>query len=237
MRLLVFLLLSFSASLALGLATNAKVYPFSPNQTLHVTLSATNVNRVSISHDAITYALCPQRFCRVVANQQDPSAGVYVSLLQPMPFTLQLASRSGQHVALQVMPKQGDGRTLVLKGRVPTNAAAFPKNANYTNELSTLVRAILNQQSLAGFTQVAVKGHWQPFYQVGRVRLITVWQGETFTGLAYWLVNQTKHTITLNPSDFYRPNVASVALARQTVPAHQGTWVAVVKLKEGAGDE
>ncbi len=237
MRVLIVLLLSLSTALAVAAATNAKVYRFSPNQTLPVTLSATNVNRISVAHDAITYALCPQRFCRVVANQQDPSAGVYVSLLQPMPFTLQLASRSGQHVALQVRPTQGEGRTLVLRGRVPASVTALPKNANYTSQLSTLVRAILTQGSLAGFTQVAVKGHWQPFYQVGRVRLISVWQGETLTGLAYWLVNQTKHAITLSPSDFYRTNVASVALARQTVPAHQGTWVAVVTRNEGAGDE
>lgn len=232
-RFLVGTVLATLSALALAQGTNARTLHFAPNQTLSVRLSATNVNRISVAHDAITYALCPQRFCQVVVNHDDPSGGVYVSLLQPMPFTLQLTSRSGQHVALQVIPQQGVGRTLVLKGRLPATNNPLLKKASYATQLSALTQAMITQRQLAGFYQIKLTHpKAKRFYRVGRISLQSTWQGEQLTGLAYWLENRTHKPLTLSPSTFYRGQVAAVALGRQVVPAHQGTWVYVIQANE-----
>jgi type-F conjugative transfer system secretin TraK len=223
-----------------SITVNSKPLSFTNNETLYVRLSADNVNRIAVKNDAITHNLCPQNLCAAQAHPDDASGGIYVSLLQSLPFTLQIATKAGRHVALQVIPTKGIGKTIILNPLTPVMKVSLFKHSQYTTLLTQLSNAMLNHRSMNGVSMTAVNNADRiPFYGAGYLQIKTIWQGDGLTGIEYRFHNRSKHMLTLSPSYFYKTNqrIASIALARQRVLPHAQTSVYVIKTAKGGYDE
>ena len=227
-----------STSVLASTGLKAKLLNFVNNETLYVRLSADNVNRIAVKNDAITHNLCPQNLCSAKAHTDDAPGGIYVSLLQPVPFTLNIATKSGRHVALQVIPTKGIGKTIILNPLTPEMKTSPFKHAPYTAVLTQLSHAMLDHRAMKGVSMMAVtKADRLPFYGVGYLQVTTIWRGDDLTGIEYQFHNRSKRTLVLSPSIFYKAHqhIAAIAIARQRVLPH--AQIAVYVIKMGASNE
>lgn len=201
-------------------ASSVRNISFSDNQTIPVTLSDTNLNRLVVTNDQISNILCPSGFCISKHNATDQSGAVYIKLLSTSDFTLFISTAAGHHVSLQVTPKVSNGKTIVLNP-VGANLVAkkWETQSSYQRMLVALIKDMMNNKVPSGFgyTPISHSAKERVFNGLGTLQMSGVWTGNYLIGLEYIFKNKTEKSITIPDSAFYHRGVRLVAQTSQTV--------------------
>lgn len=144
-------------------------YHLNDNDTVQVTLSSVDLNRLTVKDDAISSVHCPSGFC-VIDKQNDSSGGVLLSvkssamstqsgdLVYP-PFTLFIDTQLGRHFGVLVVPLAQPAQTAIFTVKENQVAALMKKQKNtpYLTQLTSLMKnatlAAEQQSELSGFEQ------------------------------------------------------------------------------------
>ncbi|WP_198927614.1 TraK domain-containing protein, partial [Vibrio cyclitrophicus] len=89
-RLLTLVPLLAALSSPLSLADNVakREIDFNDGDTIPVTLSSLNINRLMVKDDKIVNITCPSGFCTTTANQKDKTGSVSLKINIQLPFNV-----------------------------------------------------------------------------------------------------------------------------------------------------
>lgn len=204
----------------LGVCAHPLVIPFHENETHHVHLSNTNLNRLQVAGDPITAVICPEGYCSATAVPGDTGGGKTVQLVphQMKPFTVYVVTAGGRHVSLNVTPADSLGKTVLLQPEDGHSSRTVKSSSSvYTRYVIGLMRSMLQGKAPAGFgTQVITPQRLWMNHQVS-ITLVKRYQGEQLVGRVYVLCNHGHRAISLSPSEFYRHRIRAAALSQQTL--------------------
>ena len=198
------------------------------NQMANVILSNTNFNRVLVKGDKIVSIVCPQGACEAEHSPKDKSGSFILRVASPVPFTAFMATQSGRHFSLQVTPRAEDGVTLQVNpvGSAPI-APHWEKTSSFRAMIAKMSTAMLNAQSISGFSYQAVSTeNAEPALNgIVSMQLRGLWQGNKVVGVKYLVTNKTDKSLTLPSSAYYRAGVLSIAQSAQTLLPKESGYV------------
>lgn len=195
-------------------------YPFHEGDTIPLTLSSVDINRLVVSGDKILNLTCPHRFCTTTGHENDPTGSVSLKLNLDLPFTAHLTTEKGRLFALFITPTATPAR---ISEFVPSDGAkapsVFDRGFDYPGALAAFTKAMMRWQRsgtvMAGFSVHPVDPHTLPKPR-GPLPLTpqTVFVGKAYSGLIYEVHNRTPHAVVLTTRQFYSEATRSAALDR-----------------------
>lgn len=111
---------------------------FSDNALIGITLSANNINRLSIDNDTIQEIVFP---AGSMQTQRAQDNSVYVSQLSNKPFTCFITTGKGHHVVLAINARLGVGKTLVFRANEKKVMTA-QSHLKYLSQLSDSIAEV-----------------------------------------------------------------------------------------------
>lgn len=210
--------------------------PIANNHQAVLTLSNQDINRLFVAGDKIIRVNAPSQ--RLIVHN-DPSGSIFIQVLGQTPFTAFLATQSGGHFSLLMVPKSQPGITvqlipdkLVLPGHYHQAAAKrLEQSSAYEKTLINLLREDMHQHTPAGYTLIAVRAFSDiPIFQVPKyldekhtlsAQVIAGALGDQLALRQLRITNESKYPIQLLASDFYQPGVRAIALTQDILlPQH-----------------
>src|SRR3990167_362066 len=193
------------------------------NQDISLTLSQSNYNRLVVKNDKIVEAVFPETSMGIKRDEQDGS--VYVLLASQNPFTLFLATESGQHFSVTVTGEESLGKTVEL---VPAMAVATARsiqtkptaNRNDEQTLVSLIKHMEINQPLSGFNIQKKRQveRWQKGFTLIHQQ---IWHGSRFNGEVIELYNGGHEPLTLNEAWFNHDKTQAVKLSQKQLLPRQ----------------
>ena len=167
------LMVALFSSLAYASVSQPVTYSLNNNDTVQVTLSSVDLNRLTVKDDAIASVHCPAGFC-VIDKQNDSSGGVLLSIkaaatptqsgaLVYPPFTLFIDTDNERHFGVLVIPLAEPAQTAIFTIKENQMAALIKeqKSTPYLNQLTTLAKQSLlaaeQHRDLVGFERVVMQ--------------------------------------------------------------------------------
>lgn len=195
-------------------------FTFADGDTVPVSLSAININRLVVQDDKIVNITCPLGFCTPNANQKDRRGSVSLKLNVDLPFTAQVSTQKGRLFALFITPKATPGivTELVPSDRYLSQPSVFERGFDYPTAIASFTKAMMRWQSdrtpIAGFTAHPVDPSTLPGKKGERLPITpqTVFVGKDYSGIIYEVQNKAPHPVTLTTAQFYSEAARSAAL-------------------------
>lgn len=197
----------------------ATVKTFQNNAELTVELSNTNQNRLMVSNDKIIKAAFPDGALTYQYDETDGSMYVHPEISAP--FTLFLSTKKGQHLSLTVNSVDSLGKTIAFKEYQPQPiqrpTGIVKKDAPFKKEALEMVKYMEQGIKMPGASVSHVR------LQAGQLknglRLIKreIWQDGAYKGEAFDVYNNSKKSITIDPSWFAGNAVKAIKLSKMTL--------------------
>jgi len=124
------------------------------NETIELTLSRTDFNRMFVEGDKITTLRFPDGDLRV---ENDKDGSVYLEVREDKPFTLFVTTKRGTHFSALIKASEMTGQTIGLMAANPNSAkpkgtaSSTATKANPENELVALVSSVEKEEQKTGF--------------------------------------------------------------------------------------
>ncbi|HBI21913.1 MAG TPA: hypothetical protein DDY37_04925, partial [Legionella sp.] len=182
----------FMSALALTSYASSEIR-FNENETIALTLSQSNYNRVMIAGDKIKKASCPEQF---LAIEYEKEGGVIFDVLYTKPFTVFFETSNGHHFAANVESEESLGKTIMLK---PIQTLAKKEDAvpeepieKATDNLAlTLIQALTQDAAPEGYVFKRDFGSYKPLNKSLRYKVSKRMTGEAFEGERIEVYNHT----------------------------------------------
>lgn len=233
-----FLLIIFMSSPALAAGLSAVIPPhimrLGNNQTAAVPLSQSDINRIFVRRDRIVGLVAPQSR---LAAKKDPSGSLFASVSAGKPFSAFISTERGRHFSLLITPSAMAGATLEIAPKPGPRPAKIRAKKRRPQQVGQKLSKILKGEIPAGYTQVRPSGFSKiPVFDVPRFSPIGGLRQKVIAGFlsdggairAIRLENRSRHTIRLNPDDFFSPGIQALALSGTRIPA--GKWATVLEV-------
>lgn len=221
---------------AMATATPPTTMTFLDNDTVPLTLSSLDINRLVVKGDRISSVTCPTGFCTLpmsggedgaAAAPTDPQGASLIALDVQEPFTLYITTEKGHSFGAFVRPMAIPAVTTVFVplARDPQPATPFEKNSPYEETLAALMGHMIQATTPEGYTVTPIKASAyrknQPPHPANIALTPTLtYQGEALTGTVYTITNHTDNTLTLQPTSFYRQGVKALSLSFHVLRPH-----------------
>lgn len=196
-----------------------RVIDFTHGDTIPITLSSLNINRLMVKGDKIVNLTCPSGFCTTTANQKDKTGSVSLKVNIRLPFNVHVTTQKGRVFSLFVSPKSTPS---VVTEFTPTDAerlrpSVFERDFDYPTALAQFSKKMMLWQRdgtpIDGFsvhpvdpkTLIKKEGDLPLTPQV-------VFVGQDYSGIIYDVHNRTRDTVTLTTAQFYSYAARSAAL-------------------------
>ncbi len=194
-------------------------FPFADGDTIPISLSSVNINRIVVKNDRIINITCPRGFCTTTANQKDKTGSVSIKINLPLPFTAHIATQKGRLFALFITPK---GIPAIINEFVPSDShleeqTVFERGFDYPSAIARFTKAMMiwqqNKTPISGFSVHPVDPKTLP-EDTSSMPIIpkTVFVGRDYSGIIYEVSNRTDKKITLTNAQFYSYAARSAAL-------------------------
>ncbi|WP_305810549.1 type-F conjugative transfer system secretin TraK [Photobacterium leiognathi] len=216
-------------------ATPPTTVPFADNETVSLTLSSLDINRLVVRGDRITSVTCPTGFCTLpmsgeegaIAAPTDPQGASLIALEVQEPFTLYITTEKGHSFGAFVRPLAVPAVTTVFVplARDTQQAAQFEKSSPYEEVIASLIRHMISETVPQGYqiTPVTMSGKRKQADSTPQEVTLTptlTYQGEVLTGTVYTVTNNTANTVTLHPTAFYQQGVKALSFSSPTLRPH-----------------
>ncbi|MCF6768388.1 type-F conjugative transfer system secretin TraK [Thiotrichales bacterium 19S11-10] len=201
----------------------ASVINLKNNDTVHLSLSTHNPNRLFVDQDKITQAACQQGYCIV---NYDQSGSIYLSLgyparLSSQGFSIFIETENNKHFTIIGEPDNLiTGKTVEFKVTGSSKKAReFEKKTPYQELLIKIIRSMMTYQSGDdldyGLSVQSIQSNDEvPPNDEGILIIPTkVFFSDQFKGEVYLVKNLTDKTISLTTKSFYQENMVAGALS------------------------
>lgn len=215
------LLLVTLMSPCLALAENVSMlnYTFNDGDTIPISLSSLDVNRLRVDDDRIMDITCPRGFCTSSAEQRDKTGSIKLTINIPAPFTAQLTTEKGRLFALFVTPKATPGViTQFTYARAHLEqTSVFERKFDYPTALVEFTKATMHwkqyQTPVVGFSVHRVDPDTLPEKRSALpLTPQVVFSGKDYSGIIYQVTNNGDTAVNLTTAQFYSDSARSAAL-------------------------
>ena len=220
-----------------ALASNVQkaTFPFADGDTIPVSLSSVNINRLVVEDDKILNITCPHGFCTTNGIQKDKTGSVSLKLNVALPFTAHVLTQKGRLFALFITPKATPG---IVTAFTPTDRhlsqpSVFERGFDYPSAIANFTKAMMtwkkNGTPISGFSLHPVDPNTLPKKDsLLPVTPQTVFVGRDYSGIIYEVKNKSSDTVTLTTAQFYSYAARSAALDTFELSPNQTTHLYVV---------
>ena len=228
------ILLAASSSVFASTKTPVTSINLKNNETVNLSLSTHNPNRLFVKGEKITQAACQQSYC--VASY-DKSGGVYISLGYPARlstngFSIFIETDSGKHFSvLAKADNEATGKTVEFSVSGGTKKAhEFEKKNHYQAILVKLIKAMINyhegDQLNYGLSTQAIVHREPQSIDVKGILIIPVrlFVSDNFKGYQVLVKNMTDKPIALKTKSFYEPSMVAGALEDTILKPKSSTY-------------
>ncbi|MBN3495485.1 type-F conjugative transfer system secretin TraK [Vibrio neptunius] len=228
-------LFTFLSPFALANNVQKATFPFADGDTIPVSLSSVNINRLVVEGDKILNITCPQGFCTTHGIQKDKTGSVSLKLNVALPFTAHVLTQKGRLFALFITPKATPG---IVTAFTPTDQhlsrpSLFERGFDYPSAIANFTKAMMlwkeNGTAISGFRLHSVDPKTLPKKNVSLpVIPQTVFVGRDYSGIIYQIKNQSSDPVTLTTAQFYSYAARSAALDKYQLAPNETTYLYVV---------
>lgn len=227
------LLLALFSSVAFA-ATPPSIVNFKQNETVVLTLSRVDINRLIVKDDKITSLSCPAAFCTIPTKEGeatpivDASGAMLVGINVNEPFTFYINTLKGKSFGVFVTPLAIPAKTtqFVSQDRDTEEAKAFETSAPYAEVLISLMRYAMLFDDTGevpdGYTYTDIT-HNEKKPMPLEVIPKQLFSGDTFSLLRYEVKNNTQATTTLTNTQFYVRGLRALSFDKKTLAPGQST--------------
>lgn len=236
-RLLTLVPLLAALSSPLSLADNVakREIDFNDGDTIPVTLSSLNINRLMVKDDKIVNITCPSGFCTTTANQKDKTGSVSLKINIQLPFNVHVTTSKGRVFSLFVSPKATPSvvTEFLPSDRERQQPSVFDRAFDYPSALAEFTKQMMHWQfdgtPVSGFTVHPVDPDTLPPDE-GALPLIpqVVFVGQDYSGIIYEVQNRSNETVALTTAQFYSYAARSAALDRLTLGPNESTQLYLI---------
>lgn len=212
-----FLLLSVEAQ-------SAETLYFNDNDTLNLTMSQDNINKILIEGDPIVALHSPEQY---LTSENDASGGLYLQVNVQTPFTFYLGTELGHHIAVVATPVKSMGKTYVLISKTASQKARVWEETNpYEKTVLALMRGMMTHELPKGYgIEKSVKPTPVPFGKTGALYPRELYQGKHFMGVIYEFKNVGTMPLSLSEHDFYHEDVKAVVVSKTEVLPKESVFI------------
>lgn len=194
-------------------------YTFTDGDTITVSLSSVNINRLVVKNDRIINITCPPGFCTATGNQNDKTGSVSVKLNVGLPFTAHLTTEKGRLFALFITPKATPSivTEFVPQFHQHSEPTVFDLEFDYPAAIAAFTEAMMihyrDGTPVSGFSIHPVDPKTLP-KDTSPLAVVpqTVLVGKDYSGIIYEVRNQSNKAVTLTTAQFYSYAARSAAL-------------------------
>ncbi|GLO64192.1 hypothetical protein MACH09_47000 [Vibrio sp. MACH09] len=194
-------------------------YTFNDGDTIPITLSSLDVNRLRVKNDRIMEISCPTGFCASSANQQDKTGSIKLNINIAAPFTAQLSTEKGRLFALFITPKATPGFVTQFTYSLAhlEQKSVFEREFDYPSALTEFTKTMMKwkeyQSPVAGFSIHHVDpSTLPPNNSALQITPQVVFSGKDYSGVIYKVTNNSSEAIELTNSQFYSYSARSASL-------------------------
>jgi conjugal transfer pilus assembly protein TraK len=229
------LLLSFLSPSLMAKNIAPNTYTFTDNDTIPIILSSLNLNRLVVRNDNIITLDCPAGFCTSNGNKNDTSGSITLRLNIALPFTAQVTTQKGRNFTLFITPRAIPALVSEFVGtaNIHNEKSVFTKGFEYPSALATFTQQMMHwserRTHISGFTQHDVDPDSLPedTHPLGVVPQ-TVFVGQSYSGIIYRVINQSKTDMVLSTAQFYGPLTRSASIEKETLAPNESTRLYIV---------
>ncbi|QFT13607.1 type-F conjugative transfer system secretin TraK [Vibrio sp. THAF190c] len=212
-----------------------RVIDFTDGDTIPVSLSSLNINRLMVKGDKIVNITCPSGFCTTTANQKDKTGSVSLKINIRLPFNVHVTTQKGRVFSLFVSPKSTPS---VVTEFAPSDEeqlrpSVFERGFDYPSALAQFTKKMMLWQRdgtpIDGFSVHPVDPDSLPEKQ-GDLPLTprVVFVGRDYSGIIYDVHNLSGDAVTLTTAQFYSYAARSAALDQLTLGPDEHTHLYLV---------
>jgi conjugal transfer pilus assembly protein TraK len=209
-------------------ATNAlTTIKFEEGESLNLTLSSLNFNRIEVEGQRIVKVSFPEHSFIVEQNKDDPDdldGAVVLKPLAHIPLTVYFTTSGNHHFSATIKPADELGKTIKLASKKLKGFDYVKAQEQNQYQNSDLLTSLMEGLAPEGYQELAVKP--APFYLKNhlKVTLVKHYQGKEQGGYVYLVENQSGNRITLNPVLFENPKLLSMEVSKKVLQPLQSAY-------------
>lgn len=218
----------------LSLAQAQTKFNVGENETIELTLSRTDFNRLFVEGDKITALRFPEGYLSV---ENDKDGSVYLDVKDDRAFTLFVTTQSGTHFSALIKAADTAGQTIGFMPTTPKLATlkTTPKPSVLVktpeNELVALVHSVEKEESKPGF--LAQKPNHKPIQIKPGLssRLVYTLGNAQKMGQKFKITNTTKKPVLFEDKWFKDKDTKALLVKERVV--YPNETITVVRIEEG----
>ncbi|MGR5096836.1 type-F conjugative transfer system secretin TraK [Vibrio mediterranei] len=209
---------------------------FADGDTIPISLSSVNINRLVVKNDKIINITCPPSFCTATGNKRDKKGSVSVKLNVSLPFTANVLTQKGRLFALFISPKATPS---IVTEFIPSDlhlsqSSVFERDFDYPAAIASFTKSMMlwqrSRQPISGFSVHPVDPKTLPNKQDDPLPVIpqTIFVGKDYSGIIYEVHNRSQEPVRLTTAQFYSYAARSAALESFELPPNGKTHLYLV---------
>ena len=191
-------------------------------------ISLNSINRIYVEDDRIAQVFGLNE--DLVIETDNNTGQIFLRTKQNKPIDLSVITEKQVTLDLRLLPKDISGETIIIKTNKPTDPAKTrAKTTSYLDQITTLMLAMANNQSITNFTINKVHKKillWDKIDLLQTSKYI----GNKLIGEVYSLTNKTQDRIFLTETQFgWQKGVAAVAIKKHALAPKETTQIYVIR--------
>ena len=236
-KLLCFFVLSFLGATAHASNVPAKVYKYDVNDTIPLSLSSLNINRLLVEGDKISGVDCPIGFCTTNSNRADKSGSVALTLNVSLPFSALVTTVKGNNFTLLITPKATPSvvSTFVPNLQAYGKGVVFDKKFSYPTNLANFTKQMIlwskTKKNIKKYSTHIIDPKTLPKKSFTKSLSIipqVVFTGGSHSGIIYEVTNNTKKPVSITAAQFYGKGSRSASLEKENLRSKESTLLYIV---------
>ena len=191
-------------------------------------ISLNSINRIYVEDDRIAQVFGLNE--DLVIETDNNTGQIFLRTKQNKPIDLSVITEKQVTLDLRLLPKDISGETIIIKTNKPTEPAKISaKTTSYLDQITTLMLAMANNQSITSFTINKVHKKILLWDKIDLLQT-SEYIGNKLIGEVYSLTNKTQDRIFLTETQFgWQKGVAAVAIKKHALAPKETTPIYVIR--------
>lgn len=218
-----------------------QTYPLVDHQSTTLTLSQSELNRISVANDRIQQVFGAEGTFDVQSDEEggqiflklgSPS---YLGSPSPKISTITIITESGLTQDLRLVPKEVEFQSILLKPQVGQEEEKETKknDKSQLQEIIGLMKAMVRNETIEGYVKSSLDQSTISSVAHEQLKNLSLtplfhYKGEQYEGRVYSLTNQGSTSLHLKEDNFATYGDQAIALHRRTLHASETTTLYVI---------
>lgn len=203
------------------------------NDTVQLSMSSNQMNRIYVTNDLISNVNCPSGFCEIASNKNDQNGSLYIRYKTQETFTYFISTKNGYHFGVEVTPKitkKGDTVAFTVLGG---NAKSLENEnaSDYSNLIIKRMKSLIKNKQDDAWVARPVEATKENTLTINGIKVepLVIYQGEKLSGYLSKITNTTKAQQSLTESEFYVTGNRAIALSKSSLLPNESAKLYVLK--------